>query len=118
MKLPVYELHEVDYYNVTCFYSRGHQPLWDFIKDLEDYGADDYFERHAPLMECIDWQWWRWVPDISGDLYMIQKFARFVPSQGAFPVTTFWVDPVDGGLSTRWKLQHSLNKMAEEGIIL
>ena len=108
--INIRELHEFDG-PVLGYYAKGDHALHDFINALDQYGATDYdAEVHAPLVECINWEWWRWMPTNDPDLPgLAQMNAKMVPSQGAFQVTVWWVNPIDGQLGAhRWHLDNDM----------
>lgn len=87
--IDIKEMHEFDG-PILGFYAKGDHDLFKFIDALDHYGALDYAEECGPLVESINWEWWRWVPTGDPDMPLEQAYAKMVPSQGAFLATVFW----------------------------
>ncbi len=67
--------------DTECYMSKGHQDFKSFMDSMREYGFDELGDWSAPSH-----QWWRTVPDRSGEYNVVYVLAE-PHSRGAFPVT-------------------------------
>lgn len=81
-QIPIYPLTIVNCSGDTeCYMSKGHQDFKSFMDSMREYGFDELGDWSAPSH-----QWWRTVPDRSGEYNVVYVLAE-PHSRGAFPVT-------------------------------